>query len=274
MDQQNQRAPDTPGHAPLSPDMSGQWLSVAEAVAYCARHGLNRNIKTIRRWAERSLKRPDDAEVKVREQDTGFGFRYMIDRASLDLKIRQELDFEAKQKRADTPGHDQAHPDMPATVHDETGPSDVEAERVDIPGHDQSGPDMSADARRLEVRTIGGDFLKEQIKEKDGQIAELNKQLERKDDQIMTMLERDHETNILIRGLQTTMSDILQLKPPTPVRDNEGIDEGYAEPRYPHDSRSDHESDAETVSEDIGDLSAGTMGTVDNDPQPDQRPGV
>ena len=45
------------------------WLTVPEAVAYCEARGLSRNIKTIRRWAARSLSRPENAEVTVREDN-------------------------------------------------------------------------------------------------------------------------------------------------------------------------------------------------------------
>jgi len=205
--------PDTSGQLPPAPGMSGQWLSVNEAVAYCAQRGLNRNIKTIRRWAERSMKRPDDAEVKVREQDTGFGFRYMIERRSLDVKIKQELDFEAAKDEADTAGQVRTDPDMPEHVRDESAPHVDPTDASDMPGHDHTGPDTPA--RKLEVQSTGDTFLKDQIGEKDRQIERLNAQLERKDEQIMTMLERDRETNILIRGLQDTVANILRLGPPS-----------------------------------------------------------
>jgi len=54
----------------------------------------------------------------------------------------------------------------------------------------------------LEVADDGSlvDFLKEEIRVK-------NKQLEVKDTQIAAMLERDHETNVLIRGLQNQLGD-------------------------------------------------------------------
>jgi len=198
----------------LSSDTLGQWLSVTEAVPYCAQHGLNRNIKTIRRWAERSFKRPESAEVKVREQDTGSGFRYMIERASLDLKIKQELEFDANKKDADIPGHGQASPDAPASALNENKPSFEEVTIPDTPGHNQPGPDEPA--RRLSVQSVGDDFLKDQISEKDAQIAQLNNQIERKDEQIMTMLERDRETNILIRGLQDALTNTLGLNAPLP----------------------------------------------------------
>ena len=71
---------DRPGQAHNGPDTAGLgispsdaaliWLTVPEAVAYCEARGLSRNIKTIRRWAARSLSRPENAEVTVREEDT------------------------------------------------------------------------------------------------------------------------------------------------------------------------------------------------------------
>ena len=44
------------------------------------------------------------------------------------------------------------------------------------------------------------DFLKEQVRVKDEQIKV-------KDEQIVSMLERDRETNILIKGLQTSLTN-------------------------------------------------------------------
>jgi len=150
----------------------------------------------------------------VREQDTGFGFRYMIDRASLDLKIKQELEFEADKKDADMSGQDLTPPDTSAPALDENKPSIEKVVLPDTPGHDQPGPDEPT--RRLPVQSVGDDFLKDQISEKDTQIAQLNKQIERKDEQIMTMLERDRETNILIRGLQDALTSTLGLNAPPP----------------------------------------------------------
>jgi hypothetical protein len=205
--------PDMPGQLPTGPDMSGQWLSVPEAVAYCTEKGLNRNIKTVRRWAQRSHAHPENAEVLVRAQDTENGFRYVIERASLDRKIAQELDFEVKRTKADTFVSVRTGADMP-------GPSLTEdmTENSDDGGEDMSAPvgtDPDTPVRRLEVTSLGQDFLKDQIEAKDRQITELNRQLERRDEQIMTMLERDHETNHLINGLQEALSQSLGIESPT-----------------------------------------------------------
>ena len=209
---QSQR-PDTTRQALPGPDMPGPWLSVPEAVAYCAERGLARNIKTIRRWAQRSLSRPENAEVLVREQDTENGFRYVIEQSSLDRKIAQELEFEVKRTGVDTSPPDPTGPDMPAAIF-----AEERAEPREHAGQDRSEPvrtEPGTPVRRLEVASIGNDFLKDQISQKDHQISELNRQLERKDEQIMTMLERDRETNHLINGLQEALSQSLGIESPT-----------------------------------------------------------
>jgi len=222
--------PDTAGHTTVQPaqvsDPNLIWLTVPEAVTYCEANGLSRNIKTIRRWAARSLSRPDNEEVMVREEDTENGFRYVIEQQSLDRKITQELAFEAQRTAPDVsppvltepdtsgqalapppPGKPpQAEPDMP-----EPAPEPVRTE-----------PDPSA--RQLKVTSVGDDFLRDQIHQKDTQIAELNDQLKRRDEQIMTMLERDRETNYLISGLQQALSQTLGIEGPMRTRNNRGGD--------------------------------------------------
>ena len=97
--------PPLPGQGRPEPDMSGQWLSVPEAVTSCAEMGLGRDIKTVRRWAPRSQTKPENAEVLVHQQDTSTGFRYVIEKASLERKIAQDLAFEAKRTEEDRGGH-------------------------------------------------------------------------------------------------------------------------------------------------------------------------
>ena len=90
----------------------GDWLTIAEAVAYCADKGLARTPKTVRKWAHRSHLQPDNADLVVRREDVDNGFRWTVERASLDRKIEQELEFEARRaKENDTElVHTGAHP--------------------------------------------------------------------------------------------------------------------------------------------------------------------
>ena len=206
---QVQHGPDISGEA--RPASGGAWLSVPEAVAYCEAQGLRRNIKTVRRWAARSLARPESAEALAREQDTPNGFRHLIERNSLDRKIAQELAFEANRAPADPSGPDGTGPDTAAPPEPQSGPENALPSGPVPPEPDRVEADMSEPVRRLEVTSIGDDFLKGQIAQKDTQIGELNDQLKRRDEQIMTLLERDRETNLLINGLQQTLSRSLGL---------------------------------------------------------------
>lgn len=212
-------APPLSGQGGASPDMSGHWLSVADAVVICTERGLNRDIKTIRRWAQRSHARPENAEVLVREQDTPTGFRYVIEQESLERKIAQELAFEASRAEVDTSGHVQTSPGTPAPVQVQETPEIIDRTEPDMPTPAHPDPDMpepndETETRKLTVSSVTDDFLKDQISQKDGQIAELNAQIERRDRQIDAMLERDKETNILINTLQETLSQVMGLESP------------------------------------------------------------
>ena len=74
----------------------GDWISIEEAVAYCHAKGLSRTPKTIRKWAKSAYDNSQEGEITVRKQDTENGFRWLIERTSLDIKIEQEKDIDAR----------------------------------------------------------------------------------------------------------------------------------------------------------------------------------
>lgn len=84
------------------------WLTVSEAVTHCSIKELQRTPKTIRKWAHRSHSDPENGDLVVRREDVDNGFRWSIERESLDRKIAQELEFEAR--REDEPVQTGAHP--------------------------------------------------------------------------------------------------------------------------------------------------------------------
>ena len=222
MDTSNQAYPPPSGHDQTVPGMSGQWVTVAEAAQICEGLGLSRDIKTIRRWAQRSHSRPENAEVLVHEQDTPTGFRYLIERESLERKVAQELAFEANRAEVDTPGQGHAGPDMSGVPNNvdttvSSARTDPDASTPVRPGPDTPDDDET-EVRKLSVSTVSDGFLKEQIVQKDSQIAELNAQIERRDRQIDAMLERDRETNILIHTLQETLSQSMGIETPERMR--------------------------------------------------------
>jgi len=69
-----------------------EWLSVEQAVVYCAELGLTRTPKTIRKWAERSSGLPD-GDVLARKEDTPWGYRWQIEKASLTRKVEEEIEL-------------------------------------------------------------------------------------------------------------------------------------------------------------------------------------
>ena len=72
------------------------WLTVSDAVIQCTERGLPSTPKTIRKWAARSQLFPDNADISARREDTENGFRWSIEAESLDRKIDEELEFEAR----------------------------------------------------------------------------------------------------------------------------------------------------------------------------------
>ena len=233
--------PDSAGHGQSGPDTTGQpiapadpaltWLTVPDAVAHCEARGLSRNIKTIRRWAARSLAHPESAEVTVREEDTENGFRYVIESESLDRKIAQELTFEARRTGADITAPVPTEPDTSGQAPTPESLEITTPTEPDSPAPASEPVRTEADipSRKLEVTSVGNDFLQDQIGQKDIQIAEMNDQLKRKDEQIMTMLERDRETNYLISGLQQALTKTLGIEAPRPPRQQTG-DSGTSMP--------------------------------------------
>lgn len=167
----------------------------------------------MRRWAQRSHAKPENAEVLVHEQDTENGFRYVIDRESLDRKIAQELEFEAQRARANRSAPGPTDPGVSGHEPTEDVAETQDRTDEDTPAPARTEPDTPV--RKLEVASLGDDFLKDQIAQKDRQIDELNDQLRRKDEHVSAMLERDKETNILINGLQEALTQSLGIESPT-----------------------------------------------------------
>lgn len=78
-----------PVRTPENP-LEYEWLTVDQAVAFCAERGLSRTPKTLRKWAERSYNK-EDADIIVRRADTMWGYRWKIETASLSRKVEEEL---------------------------------------------------------------------------------------------------------------------------------------------------------------------------------------
>jgi len=73
-----------------------EWLDVHGAVNHCQTRGLTRTPKTVRKWAKRSHQDPENGDISARREDIATGHRWLIELVSLDRKIDEELEFEAR----------------------------------------------------------------------------------------------------------------------------------------------------------------------------------
>ncbi|MBK8082340.1 MAG: hypothetical protein IPK28_00085 [Devosia sp.] len=181
-------------------DATELWLTVPQATLLCAQSGLPRTIKTIRRWAQRSSENPDQPEIIAQKQDTENGFRWLIERNSLDVKIAQELEFDrrATEGQVRSPEHTSlTGPDIGAAVPPEGTTPDISTPLDDMSGQERA------------------DFSQRERFEADASIVEfLKKQIEVKDRQIESLMDRDRETNVLLQGLQSSLSGVVNALPP------------------------------------------------------------
>ena len=162
--------------AATSPDQ--YTLTIDEAAVRYEHAGHPRTIRTIQRYCAKG-------HLDCLRQETSFGDKYMITPESVARHIAQIAEL------ASTTGRDLSRQ---VATH-------VAREESQKPAHEDpaSSPDPSrqvaTDDRYLTQLESENVFLKSQITSKDTQIAAL--------------LERDHETNTLINGLQRMLAPLL-----------------------------------------------------------------
>lgn len=143
-----------------------QWLTVPEAVRYCADQGLSRTPKTLRKWAARSHLSPENADISVRQEDTENGFRWSIEVNSLDRKIDEELEYERrKQPDVDRTGAHQAEPVSASSgASFQTEPSPDTSEPVHTGEEKNANDRIEAELRaQLEQALAEVDFLRGEL---------------------------------------------------------------------------------------------------------------
>jgi hypothetical protein len=226
--------PDTPGHAATGRD--GRYsLSIDDAVALYAHAGHPRTVRTVQRYCA-------SGHLDCVKEATMLGDKYFVEPSSVARHISQIEELIALDNR--TPFRDVSRPaatvvagpdrnDMPdssndmsrtvATGHDTRAPGDAErhmpteplamSRPVATPDSDQSRY-VAGLEREVERLLEDREFTRDQIKTKDKQIEAL--------------LERDRETNILVRGLQQMLSPLLG----APRRDRDQDHDQHDQPRF------------------------------------------
>ena len=178
-------------------DERAYTLTIDEALLRYEAAGHGRTARALQKYCARG-------DLDCIKEDTEYGQRYRITPASVARHLEQiEQVSQAK-------GRDQSRTDASVRPPE----AEQQHEKKDEPTvREQPRPDAN-DARFVVQLESENAFLRDQIARKDHQI-------EARDNQIEAMIERDRETNILIKGLQERIPQLAQSSPP-PVGDNSG----------------------------------------------------
>ena len=167
-----------------TPRPFADWVDIETTSEILRDEGIVRTIRTIQRMCKRG-------DLVARLVPTENGVRYLIERGSIYEFVER---------------HNQMMPSGKLTAGSEV----VEEKRSNgsqpISQTESSGNSQQvAEEKQVHLQEILS-MKKDQIDFLKGQLDLANEQLRVKDEQISTMLERDHETNILIQNLQQLMA--------------------------------------------------------------------
>jgi hypothetical protein len=176
------------------PSATRYTLSLDETAVRFVDAGLPRNIRSLQRYCAAG-------RLDCIKEETMSGLAYFVDPDSVERAITQlaQLHGITDEVRHGAPVHDMSHrvvsEHQPRMVDDtaRSGAADRDNDTPEIQERQSPPqPDVSQYVARIESENV---FLRDQIGVKDTQIAAL--------------LERDKETNFLIRGLQTMLAPLL-----------------------------------------------------------------
>jgi hypothetical protein len=156
-------------------------LTIEEALARYARAGLPRTPRSVQRYCAKG-------HLESRRIETQFGEKYLITPDSVDKHIAYIEEVSPTTSR-DLSRQVATEIEATSEVTDSQIPSPTGDDKS---RHVATSPDMSRYVERLENENS---FLRGQV--------------DRKDEQIGALLERDRETNALVHGLQRMLSPLL-----------------------------------------------------------------
>jgi hypothetical protein len=171
---------DQPRQAATSPDE--YTLTIEDAALRYEHAGHPRTIRTVQRYCAKG-------HLDCLRQETPFGDKYLITPASVARHISQIAEL------ASTAGRDMSRPAATSVAARNNGNASI-VEDTTSRGEPRL---VVANNRYVSQLETENTFLKTQVSVKDTQIAAL--------------LERDHETNALINGLQRMLGPLLLVPP-------------------------------------------------------------
>ena len=183
------------------------WVDVEQASVLLRDKGVSRTIRTIQKMCKRG-----DFEANLVPTETGV--RYIINEESIDEFVnRHNQKLPADSFGVGDTAQDNDFDTNPA--------SDASFRRVD---EAQSNSTLTTDADGEHLREII-DLKDQHISMLQSQLGTANNQIAVKDEQFAAMIERDHETNILIQNLQR-MVGLPEVKPQPETR-HQSVDLDY-----------------------------------------------
>jgi len=171
-----------------TPDDSAYSLSIEDALALYEAAGIPRTRRSVQRYCA-------NGALDAHRVETTFGEKFLITPGSVDRHIAY-----INEVRSVATGHDPSRRDTTGTAAknaDDNASFEAVANSIARPAATTTdvSQHVAVDARVVELLERENLFLREQISVKDKQIAD--------------QLERAHETNSLINGLQRMLSPLL-----------------------------------------------------------------
>jgi hypothetical protein len=176
-------------------------LSLEEVAERYARAGHPRTLRTLQRYCA-------SGHLDARKVATALGDKYLVTPQSVARHIAQteELAEVAMGRGLSRPVATAAvapvAPEQSPPIQPTPSATEPDLSRQVASDEQETSQHVARLEREVEQLNDDREFLRDQIKVKDGQIA-------LKDQQIGAMLERDRETNILVQGLQKMLTPFL-----------------------------------------------------------------
>jgi hypothetical protein len=195
-DQPRHDAPDT-----ARPTATRYPLTLDDVSRLFDEAGLPRNVRTLQRYCAAG-------RLDCIKEETATGLAYFVDPLSVDRAIKQLAQLHGL---TDEMRHSATSEEMPHTVAHDSEPSPtVDAPRPSAADRDKDAQTIPARQSAPEPDTSG---LVAVLERENTSLREQGEffrhQIEVKDTQIAALLERDKETNYLVRGLQTMLAPLL-----------------------------------------------------------------
>ena len=164
------------------------WLDIEQTAAVLREQGISRTIRTIQRMCKRNV-------LVAKLVPTDNGVRYIINEQSIEEFVIRHVEK--------LPSGSIASEEMaPISEFNSASQPEPVSHASEAAGFE---PNQSSDETRSHLREII-QIKDQQITMMQSQIDTANAQMAVKDEQIATMHERDHETNVLIQNLQNLVA--------------------------------------------------------------------